>query len=146
MSTRAPIIPIVWPWTKYTPIFTGFGTVTVQEFFWSRIGETLFVRGRFTLGTTTATEARISYPQVGNDILIAAGTNKIHSTLQGAGWLGKSGHVLVEPKVGYMTLSLNTNNASMVVKQNGNAWSAGDDFSVFMSVPVAGWAIARRIR
>ncbi|MCC7443187.1 MAG: hypothetical protein IT285_16260, partial [Bdellovibrionales bacterium] len=46
----------------YTPTFTGFGTVASVNFHWHQVGSVIQINGRFTTGTVTATEARISLP------------------------------------------------------------------------------------
>ena len=67
-------------WQSYTPTFTGFGTASNIEFQWRRIGDSVQVKGKFTAGTPTATEARISLPSG----MTSADTSKI-PTLQHAG-------------------------------------------------------------
>lgn len=55
-------IPSVW--TTYTPSSTqGFGTISSDEFFWRRSGDSVQISGRFTAGTlNAATEARVNLP------------------------------------------------------------------------------------
>jgi len=50
-------------WQSYTPTFQGLGTVTLTESFWLKRGDSLYIRGRGTLGTTTAATARITLPE-----------------------------------------------------------------------------------
>lgn len=49
-------------WTAYTPTFTGFGTVTVLYGRWKRVGDSIMVESKVTVGTPTATTASISVP------------------------------------------------------------------------------------
>ncbi len=49
-------------WAPYTPIFTGFGTVTAIDFFWRKDGPDMLVQGVFTPGTSTAVEALMTIP------------------------------------------------------------------------------------
>jgi hypothetical protein len=49
-------------WISYTPTFTGLGTVTNIAFYYKKDGSDILIRGRGTVGTPTATEARISFP------------------------------------------------------------------------------------
>ncbi len=58
--TMSRTIPSVW--VAYTPTFTGFGTATAIEFWWKRVGDSIQIKGKFTAGTLTSTEARISLP------------------------------------------------------------------------------------
>lgn len=50
------------PRTQYTPTFTGFGTVTTHECFKSTEGEFGYIDCKFTAGTSTAVEGRVSLP------------------------------------------------------------------------------------
>jgi hypothetical protein len=65
-------------WTSYTPTFTGFGTVNTQTFWWKRSGTDVLVRGEFTAGTNTATEARVTLPA-------SVTSDSTYTTLQTAG-------------------------------------------------------------
>jgi hypothetical protein len=49
-------------WTAYTPTFTGLGTVSTTSVFHKRIGDTLYVRGYTTCGTSTAVPPEIGLP------------------------------------------------------------------------------------
>lgn len=53
---------ITTPWTTYVPTTQGFGTITNDNFQYMRVGSSLFIKGTFTTGTVTATEARIHFP------------------------------------------------------------------------------------
>lgn len=54
---------IVTAWQDYTPVFTGFGTVTGIDAKWMRVGSTLKAQIKFTSGTVpVATIGRISIP------------------------------------------------------------------------------------
>jgi hypothetical protein len=98
---------IVTAWQSYTPTFTGFGTVTNIECQWRRVGSDLQTRIKYTMGTGTATEARVSFPAG----ITAAGTSAIPS-IQLAGYGTYSGlstvnfNILIEPSVGYFTMGV----------------------------------------
>jgi len=49
-------------WTAYTPTFTGFGSVTNKDIQYMRKGSSLWIRGDFTAGVTTAVEHQITLP------------------------------------------------------------------------------------
>lgn len=87
----APIIT----WQAYTPTFSApWGTVTVQSFFWRRVGDTVEIQGSFTTGTTTSGVPTISLPDgltidfakvlglsgVRGLMTSPIGTNPIHTT------------------------------------------------------------------
>jgi hypothetical protein len=139
VSIGAPITD----WTSYTPTFTGFGTVTTQSFQWRRVGSNVEIRGRFTVGTPTATEARMTLPAG----LISASTI---STLEIAGDAARNqgssatffrNIVLIEPSVAYLTFGKQESTSASLVKQNGTAVvTTGDIFAVNAILPIAGWS------
>lgn len=53
---------IVGPTTSYTPVTQGFGTISSSAFEYMRVGDSIFIRGRFTTGTPTAVTAQIGLP------------------------------------------------------------------------------------
>jgi hypothetical protein len=130
----------VTDWQSYTPTFTGFGTVSTQSFRYRRVGGSLEVQGRFTLGTSTATEARISLPS-------GLSVDSQISTLEVCGFGGQSTAndknylVLCEPSVGYITLGKAASTAVSLVKLNGNATNAsGEVIALQWTVPITGWS------
>lgn len=128
---KAPIID----WISYTAVFTGWGTVTVQEMFYCVIADKLYIKGKFTSGTPTAVEARISYPTG----FTSASSSKMAATVLKAGTIGVTFPVLVEPNVAYMTIGGNANLAANITKQTGTGLgaSAGDVLTLTMDVPIA---------
>jgi hypothetical protein len=137
---RASTIPFEYTnWTAYTPTFTGFGTVSAATVFWKRIGDTLHIRGRFTLGTTTATEARMSLPSG----LTSSGSNgglhlvgSMTSTFATAG----SFNVLCENSVAYVTFGVQNGSFGGFLKRDGNAiGSSGQTLSFSAEIQIDGW-------
>lgn len=125
-------------WEEYTPTFTGFGTVTSVEMFFRRVGDSLQIRGSFTTGTLTATEARLSIPYTSkNSVLIPS--------LAVAGvWTrnitnAESGYVLIEPSTAYLTFSRMSATTSGLTKEDGSSYGSSQKFSVFATVPIQGW-------
>jgi hypothetical protein len=51
-------IPSVW--VSYTPTFTGFTGPTSEGFFWKRCGDSIDIKGTFTVGTANATVWSVS--------------------------------------------------------------------------------------
>lgn len=49
-------------WTTFTPTCTGLGTVSGVEAAWMRVGDTIKIKNKHVLGTTTAVEARVALP------------------------------------------------------------------------------------
>jgi len=67
-------------WTDYTPVFTGFGTVSSEVGSWRRLGDTMEVEVSFVSGTATGVEAQIDLP---SGYTIASGVTAL--TLSGFG-------------------------------------------------------------
>lgn len=130
----------VTDWQSYTPTFTGFGTPTSVQFQWRRVGADLEVRGKFTSGTSTATEGRVSFPSG----LTSGDTNLIPS-LQHIGMAASSATaansrtVLIEPSVTYFTFGVTT--SGPLTKANGSTlFGSGETCAFFGKVPIAGWS------
>jgi hypothetical protein len=125
-------IPFYGPWTPYTPVFTGFGTVTptIGDIQYRTAPQGIEIRGKFTTGTGTGTEARISLPTG----LTSAGTASI-PTIQIAGEYATNlsganshgGFLHIEPSVTYLTIgSQGTFGSTSIV---ATAKALGSDFS-----------------
>ena len=132
-----------YDWTSYTPTFTGFGTTTNNECFHKRRGSDLLLRCKFTSGTTTATEARVSLP----NSLVSANTSIIPSlaiagpvsTTDFASTLFNT-NVLIEPNVGYVTFGWRSSTTSDLSKVSASTWIAtGKSISFSATIPIQGW-------
>ena len=130
----------VTDWQSYTPTFTGFGTATTIQFQYRRVGADLEVRGKFTAGTTTATEGRVSFPSG-----LTSGDTSIIPSLQHVGMAALSGTaansrtVLIEPSVTYFTFGVTTSNP--LTKANGSTIAGtGETCAFFGRVPIQGWS------
>ena len=135
------------PWTKeaiYVPTFTGFGTVTVSNFSWTRVGNRIKIMGKFTSGTPTAVEARMSLPVVDGVQLICDAVLIPSITVCGIYILNAVGTLyftcLIEPSVGYITFSYQGNVFHGFTKENGNAITvAGSLIGLQVELPISGW-------
>lgn len=127
-------------WVAYTPTFTGFGTVSVQAFYWRRSGTDVIVHGRFTVGTSTGTEARLSLPATSvSTITTLEGCGTLYKDT-GAGATVFSFACLIEPSVAYITFGNNTSGAQSLNKKLGTDFSgAGVVLALQVIVPITGW-------
>ena len=132
----------VTDWQSYTPTFTAFGTVTNIEFQWRRVGSDVEIRGKFNLGVTTGSEARITLPPG----LTSADTARIPS-IQIVGYGVKNNFtttqyaILQEPSVAYHTFGTQSGATSGLTKSIGtDIGSTGQLFSYFARIPVQGWS------
>lgn len=61
-----PLIgPAIGDWQSYTPTITGVGTATQVDMYWRRDGQHMKIRGRFFVGTPSATACTITLPSIG---------------------------------------------------------------------------------
>lgn len=133
-------------WVQYTPTFTGFGTAASVNIWSRRIGGDLEVRGTFTTGTTTATEARISLGYNGVDGAVTSSSTVISAAIQLAGTLVQAGsatssfYILIEQNKTYMTLSIQNGTNNGLTKTNGDNFNSAGAMSFIASVPIAGWS------
>ena len=127
----------------YTPIYTGLGTVSVTAMYWSRDGDKLRVRGTFTIGSPTGTEARISFP-VGLTSASTIGTLEIAGPPLGNPTSAATFFFvqpLREASKTYFTLGIQQSTTNNMTKGNGNAIFTGSQALSFeASVPIAGWS------
>ncbi len=131
-----------YDWTSYTPTFTGFGTVTSPECFHSRVASNLMLRCKFVIGTTTATEARLSLPTG----LTSADATKIPSISLASGWSANSTTAnasvvpLIETSITYLTFGRVDGSNSPTTKRNGNDMGLnGSTMTLFAAIPIQGW-------
>lgn len=128
-------------WTSYTPTWSAsLGTVTSITAQWRRIGDTMYLRGTASAGTTTAAAIKISLPAgyTGN-------VSSVNAILEGSFVTDYNG--ATQAGMFPMMLSADTSNiqisknnsASGFTATNGNA-VLGTVFSWTASVPINGWS------
>lgn len=141
-------IPTITPWVAYTPTFTGFGTPTNVNFYSRRNGNDLEIRGAFTAGTSTATEARITYGFNGTNspagLVADSAVITTSPRLVGMGVFTQTAavilSVLAESGLGYMTFGFQSGTGGGLTKQNGNAIIGSPNGLAFQaSIPMTGW-------
>jgi hypothetical protein len=134
-------------WISFTPSTAqGFGTLTGSQFYYRRNGSSMDILGRFTSGTTVASEARIGLP-TGFTV-----SSILTSTTQCGKWM-KNNSAATAVKQGVIHMFGGhtyvrwgrddyTTAASPFSAENGSTLSGGaDDFSFFAnSIPIAEWA------
>ena len=133
----------VTPWVAYTPVFTGFGTVSSVSFFSRRFGDTLEVRGKFTSGTSTAVEARVSLGFNGVEGTLTINAAKVPSGVNYAGSGVRSNttanhyYMIGQGGDGYLNFGLQTGG---IAAANGSGIiTSGESFIFNASVPITGW-------
>ena len=137
-------LPPVTAWVAYTPVITGFGTVSGVDFQSRRVGGNLEVIGRFTSGTSTSVTA-----QIGLGFNGTPGGLSISNILNTRSVVG-SGAVDVATAEGQIILALAADTTVNIGKQNAatggmatalgvNVLSTGTTLACNFSVPIQGW-------
>lgn len=134
----------ITPWVAYTPTLTGVGTATNVSFYSRRVGSNLEIRGKFTTGIATATEARATLGYDGTNGGITSSADIATIELCGNGARSSAGalldSVLIEPSVGYVTFGYQSSGTTSLTKQNGSTvFGTGLTYSFCASVPIDGW-------
>lgn len=138
------VLPIVTTFVPYTPTFTGFGTATNISFFSRRNKDMLEIRGKWTAGTVTATEARITMGFNGTSANVTSDATKVAS-IQLAGpmiWSFSAvfiPNMLIESSVNYLTIGAQASARNGLTKLNGNDLNTGESYSLIVQVPISGW-------
>lgn len=124
----SPTLGTVVARTSYTPTFTGFGTVSNVVAYYSQLNGYLYYDVRWTCGTPTAVEGRVSIPT-------AASAN--YGGLSVSGQSSNNADVnntitLIEPSVAYVTFGrIVVGSQAGLVKQNATAFcSTGNIMSI----------------
>lgn len=124
----------------YTPTFTGFGTVSNVDCTEARDGVWNLIDCKFTSGTTTAVEARVSLP---NSRTSPASLNSIRIAAESVLAYGASSTQvvipLIEPSVSYITFGRQDLSGGLVKVLGTNIAGAGLTMAFKARVQINGW-------
>lgn len=130
-------------WEVYTPSTTGFGTVTGMGAVWRRVGSHVEVVVRFSSGTPTSVEARVTLPSnliIGN---LPSGSNIIGHFDRGTA-IADSGakYVIANNNLNYVTFGQSSGTLSAISTPSDADTIASDSvaFAFTASVPVVQWS------
>lgn len=131
---------------SYIPTsFPGFGTCTNVDLKYWRVGSKLFVRGSFTTGTGTTSEARLPLPNGLTTKADATQNTIIGSYGRGISTLSHGGFILKQNDVNYVLFSAanvfsgNTTD-SLSPTAGQNVVGATEKISVEFAVEINGWS------
>jgi len=131
---------IVTDWVSYTPTTQGFGTVSNMAGYWRRVGANIELRVKFTVGTPTATEARVYFP-TGVTSASTVGSPSTAGFFISSHLTTAAMYVLAEASVTYVTFSMSNATFNSGTKLNGSSLiGGGTAFSLEARVPIAGWS------
>jgi len=138
------VVPMGAPvtdWVSYTPTFTALGTPTGVSVESRRIGDTLHVKGVFTVSSGSPSEARISlgYAGVNNNVTTSAfGAIRIAGHATFSSNTAVSPEILAEQSVGYLTFGQQGSANAGLTKLNGSVLVT--TISFYAQVPIVGWS------
>ena len=129
---------LISEWQSYTPVFVGLGTVTISEAFWRQDGDSIWLRGRATLGTTTGATATMSLPGALTISSTKATITTNYGTMQNNS-ATKDFQVLATG--GNTTVSFSDSSSSGLASAIGTAvGSSGQAFGWIVGpIPIQGW-------
>lgn len=144
------------PWASYTPIITGFGTVTSNAAEWRKVGDSVQVRGFFISGTPTAVTGRIGLPSgqslnVSNPSLLAQSRRLGSITRAGSSLPTASTtvgpHSLTNDNGTLTSVAISLNTATSANHYEtvlGNAFAiSGQSVAYEFEAPIVGWAASQ---
>jgi hypothetical protein len=130
-----------YDWTAYTPTFTGFGTASSVSCKHKRDGADLLLDCKFTTGTATATEARVSLPNS-----LVPNSTHLPSIRKVGTWAYDTnaaffGTVLAEPSNSYVTFGIQIGSVgqSGLTKTNGDNVGSSRTVSLDARIPIQSW-------
>lgn len=133
---------VITPWVAYVPTYTGFGSATNLGTWSRRNGPDLELKGAFTPGTTTATEARMTLGFAGTNGNVTSAALPVRFTVGTLGFafaFAGTGALLAEASVGYVTFGLQDASHGDYTKANGSVFISGNSLSFEASIPIEGW-------
>lgn len=146
----APIGAVATDEVAYTPTITGFGTVTGVSFLSSRIGDKLYVRGRFTSGTVTGTTASVTLGYNGGNSNVTIDSTKLPSIgVVGRGEVSAAGNtvdfagrtVLATGGTSVLNFGAEANTINPGAAQAANIIVGNTSvFTFYAVVPISGWS------
>lgn len=145
----APLGPALTDWIAYTPIISGFGTVSAVSFFSKREGDTLRVHGAFTAGTVSASTSSITIGYSGVSSNVTVDTNKISTSKSLLGKAGADSNsatlfdwdiVYGSATEVYLGVQNSTTPGINVPVPGTSITGTANRVSVFFEVPITGWS------
>jgi len=129
---------------SYTPTFNGFGTVTSPAVKWFRTGSRMKVSGRFVMGTTTATQARMYLP-AGVTASTSTGAYSVVGSWKwndGGALAEKTGPLGIGMGADYVTFGRDnySTSASVETGYDGSVLFTSNTIYIEFEVEIADWA------
>ncbi len=139
-------LPLITPYAAYTPVFTGFGTVTSISAFSRKAGDSLEGYMFFTSGTHTAVEPRIAIGFNGTSGNVSSDATKIAAITTAQGNLlvsnvaANSYYPLIESAKAYIVIGVQGGSTAGLTKFTDATNLAGSQkYAVSFRIPIQGW-------
>ena len=135
-------------WTSFTPIATGFGTITAASGRWRRVGDSMQVEGQWITGTSTAVDGQIDIPggySYDSAKISGSGTQNRLGVIEKLNatnvYDGSSGLLFADfSDLTSLYTSLASSSSANMAKTDGNATSSSGLGLLFkFTVPISGW-------
>jgi hypothetical protein len=127
-------------WKSYTPIFTGFGTVTNVKFRYRQDGPDMVIQGEFQTGVVSATTGTFTMPnslvaEMPYNGLVGDAARNVSTTNNDYTLLSIDG----DNTIGFGARNLNT--LSPLIRQNASFLIGNSQFmGVTARIPIQGWS------
>jgi hypothetical protein len=128
-------------WTTYTPTWVGFGSPSLNQVSWKRVGGGIAVKFVMTSGTATATEARLPLPDSSLSCVIPVATREVIGTWYFSQNTVSTGTVMCANGAAYMTLGYAAAGSGATSPQDGaGLLTSGNSMGGFAPhIPITGW-------
>lgn len=126
-------------WQSYTPTTVGVGTITAASFLWRRNGDSIEIQGKFTSGSVTGVNVKISLPTG-----LSADSTKLASGISLVGvWernaSGTSGYVVLVDSSDLTNLQMGNVGGGSGPLVAVPVSTSSETQAFFAKVPIAGW-------
>lgn len=123
----------------FTPVTQGFGTISAIDAKYWRVGQFMHIQAKWTNGTVTASEARITIP--GGHSIAQLNETKI----VGAAWSGNLINssddftVIASSGLSYLTFGNHRTNTAFSPQTGSALFASSVPISINVVVPISGW-------
>lgn len=129
-------------WASYEPNFSaGFGTVSGSSFLWRRTGDSMEVKGKFTLGTVAAGVGTIDLPNALNiDFNKLTTTSGQYCGQAFDNALAGGVYAVIAPAfTNYVEMGGLLSVINFLGPANMTLYQSNDPIQIYFSVPIDGW-------
>ncbi len=127
-------------WQSYTPTFSaGFGAVSASNFQWRRVGDSVEIRGTWTVGTVSGTTATVTIPSALTVLSSVSASYEVAGTWVRSGNMGvaQTDNVIITANNGFVNFSVgSTTSGGLTATTGNNMCGNAETLSLFARIPV----------